>query len=171
MGFGTKWRGWIRECVTTTHFSVLINGAPKGFFQAQSGLLQGDPLSPLLFAIVGEALSRMIDAARNANLITGFCSARGALVITHLQFADDTLLFGATEESEVRNIIAVLRCYEAVLGLKVNVFKSSLIVVVVEPQTTPFLVNVIGCIVGSLLMTYLGLPLSRGRVPIFAWRS
>lgn len=68
---------------------------------------QGDPLSPFLFVIVGEALSRMIDAARDANLITDFFPTRGAPVITHLQYANDTLLFGAAEESEGRNIIAV----------------------------------------------------------------
>lgn len=72
MGSGGKWRGWIQECVRIAHFFVLVNGVPKGFFQAQRGLRQGDPLSPFLFAIVGEALSRMIYAARDANLITGF---------------------------------------------------------------------------------------------------
>lgn len=38
MGFGSKWWGWLQECVATTHFSILINDTPKGFFQAQRGL-------------------------------------------------------------------------------------------------------------------------------------
>lgn len=37
MGFGTKWRRWINECVFA-HFSILVNGASKGFFPAQRGL-------------------------------------------------------------------------------------------------------------------------------------
>lgn len=86
-----------------------------------------------MFVIVGEALSRMIDAARDANLIAGFFPTRGGPVITHLQYANDTLLFGAAEENEGRNIIAVSRCYEAISGLKVNVFKSSFIGISVEP--------------------------------------
>lgn len=74
----------------SAHFSILVNGAPKGFFRAQRGFCQGDPLSPFLFAIVGEALSRMINAAEKANLISGLRPARNSPVVHHLQFVDDT---------------------------------------------------------------------------------
>lgn len=75
----------------------------------------------------------MINAARDANLITDFFPTRGAPVITHLQYANNTLLFRAAKESEGRNIIAVSRCYEAISGLKANVFKSLFIGISVEP--------------------------------------
>lgn len=93
MGFGVKRRKWIHECISSATFYILINGSPIGFFQAQRGLRQGDPLSPFLFTIVGEALSCMITIVGEANLINGFKSAASAPTITRLQFAVETLLF------------------------------------------------------------------------------
>ena len=58
-GFSEKWRKWIRYCILIVKFSILINGSPSDFFGSSRGLRQGDPLSPLLFDIVMEALSRI----------------------------------------------------------------------------------------------------------------
>lgn len=72
MGFGVKGRSWIRECVSSAYLSIIVYGSRKGFFPAKRGLQQGDPLSPFLFVIVGEALNHMPSVAGEAELISGF---------------------------------------------------------------------------------------------------
>ena len=76
MGFGDRWRSWIHQCISSASFAVLVNGSPTDFFPASRGLRQGDPLSPLLFLLVMEVVTRMIGAASNAGLISGFCLSR-----------------------------------------------------------------------------------------------
>ena len=49
MGFGEKWCRWIRICISTVQFFVLVNRSPVDFFGVSRGLRQGDPLSPILF--------------------------------------------------------------------------------------------------------------------------
>ena len=95
-GFSNKWRRWIFFCLSIVCFSILINGSPCGFFESSRGLRQGDPLSPLLFVLVMEALGRMLDKAVYEGRILGFhvgdLEGR-SLVVSHLVFADDTLIF------------------------------------------------------------------------------
>ena len=67
MGFGSGWLSWIKWCISTTSFSVLINGSPAGFFPSSKGLRQGDPLSPYLFVIGMEALSCLINRVVEGN--------------------------------------------------------------------------------------------------------
>lgn len=57
MEFGRKWVSWVKLCITTVKFTIVINGAPELFFVSQRGQRQGDPLSPFLFIITMEGLN------------------------------------------------------------------------------------------------------------------
>uniref|UniRef100_A0A0V0GTN2 Putative ovule protein n=1 Tax=Solanum chacoense TaxID=4108 RepID=A0A0V0GTN2_SOLCH len=108
MGFGSKWIRWIKYCIGTVKFSVLINRSPTGFFSSQRGLRQGDPLSPFLFILAMEGMSSLINTAKAKDWIRGFQvqnRASNNLEITHLQYADDTLVFCEA----VRNHFLILR--------------------------------------------------------------
>lgn len=92
-GFGETWRRWMHECISTTSFSVLVNGSPSKLFKGSRGIRQGDPLSPFLFMIVVEALSSLLVKVREMGVVSGFEASRNEEVITYLQFAVDTILF------------------------------------------------------------------------------
>lgn len=71
-GFDTKWRKWIFACISMARFSILINGSPPGFFGSSQGLRQGDPLSPLLFVFVMDALSKKFSRTIVGGYLSGF---------------------------------------------------------------------------------------------------
>lgn len=76
--------------VPSARFFVLVNGSPKGYFHNSRGLRQGDPLSPILFVIVVEALQVLLDVAIQRMLILVFAIENSILEVSHLQFADDS---------------------------------------------------------------------------------
>ena len=90
--FGETWCRWMYECISTTSFSVLVNGSPSKLFKGSRGIQQGYPLSPFLFTIVVDDLSSLLVKAREMGVISGFEASRNGEVITHLQFEDDTIL-------------------------------------------------------------------------------
>ncbi|XP_060969805.1 secreted RxLR effector protein 78-like [Cannabis sativa] len=89
-GFGVTWRKWINKCLSSTSFSVFINGRPRGKFSCSRGLRQGDPLSPFMFTLVADVLGRMVVKAVSSGNFSGFEVGKEKVHISHLQFADDT---------------------------------------------------------------------------------
>ncbi|XP_028061495.1 uncharacterized protein LOC114264963 [Camellia sinensis] len=100
---------WMKECVASARVSVLVNGSPTPEFCPQRGLRQRDPLSPFMFIIVAEALNILLARAKSLGLIRGAFVGSSGLRITHLQFADDTIMFYEADWREIINIKRILR--------------------------------------------------------------
>jgi hypothetical protein len=155
-GFKDKWCSWISHCISSVRFSVLVNGSPSGFYGTSCGLRQGDPLSPLLFVFVMEAVGRMISTAVSEGLLVGF--SVGSATFSHLLYADDTLIFCDASADHLRYLRGLLLCFEAASGLKVNLAKSELIPVG-NVTDVGRLARLLRCGVATLPIKYLGLPL------------
>lgn len=95
---------------------------------------------------------RMVNMAASAGLIGGSRTADYYPLISHFQFADDTLIFcEANKEQQVKNVKAILICFEALSGLKVNFFKSELIGVTMGDANIKKLADLFGCKAGQFL--------------------
>lgn len=126
IGFAPLFCSWIKECVSTVSFSILINGNPTGLIRPHRGLRQGDPLSPFLFLICAEGFSMLIRRALEHRVIHGIKLSRNGTSLTHLFFADDSVLFGRANVEEARGIADILKLYASGSGQEINLAKSSI---------------------------------------------
>lgn len=108
-GFSNNWIGLVHNLISNVWYSVIINGMRYGFFSSSQGLKQGDPLSPTLFIIPAEVLSRSLNSLyRNPNFIP-FSMPPNVPRINHLAYTDDIIIFcsgGSTSVKLVMNIIS-----------------------------------------------------------------
>ncbi|GKV48357.1 hypothetical protein SLEP1_g55180 [Rubroshorea leprosula] len=159
MGFCATWRKWIQECLNSSSVSILINGSPTNQFPVNKGIRQGDPLSPFLFLIVAEGLNGLMSSAVDTERYKGVGIGSGDTMVTHLQFADDTIFFGDATEDNIRVIKCIMRTFELASGLKINFGKSQLIGVGVDQSWSAKMAYLLCCKEGKLPFKYLGIPI------------
>ncbi|XP_058783092.1 secreted RxLR effector protein 78-like [Vicia villosa] len=93
MGFGDKWLKWMLACVFTSSVSVMINGGVTTDFSMEKGLRQGNPLSPFLFVMATEGLTRMVKRGTEIGDYSRFF-VNDDVKVDIPQFADDTIILG-----------------------------------------------------------------------------
>lgn len=173
MDFGERWIGWIKYCISTVNFSVLINGCPQGYFKSYRGPRQRDPLSPYLFLLMMEILSILLQKAENLGWIRGLKCGRNQgeeLTVSHILYADDTLVLCEVEKGNFLHLREILLAFEAVLGLKVNLAKSSVFSINADHCISD-LADIMGCKVEQRPTTYLGLPLGAKKNDKKMWQG
>jgi hypothetical protein len=150
-----------------------VNGIPEGFFNSLQEIRQGDPLSPLFFVLVMEALSRIVNVTIEHGLLTSFPMGGRVfsnLVVSRLLFTDNTLIFCEAHLKQIHYVCLILLCFKAISGFKVNLGKSE-IVTICEVEDIGALATILGCSVAALPMKYLGLPLGASYKATIMWNG
>ncbi|XP_026442651.1 uncharacterized protein LOC113342272 [Papaver somniferum] len=106
-GFSEGWCTWILHILQSTRISVLFNGSPEGFFKIDRGLFQGDPLSPLIFVLIEDVLSRNIAKLFRDRKMTHMVTRKGNM-------------------KSLQNLVDLLGSYQRASGQTVSRQKSKL---------------------------------------------
>lgn len=114
----------IWRLLSNNWYSVLVNGQSFGFFRSSRGVKQGDPLSPVLFIIAAEVMSRGLNNLLNEEY-RGYGMLKWSPQINHLFYADDTIHFESGDTKSIVEIMMVLSEYEKVSGQLINKSKIS----------------------------------------------
>lgn len=127
MGFHDTWVKMVMRCVTSVTYSIKTNGQPCGHITPTRGICQGDPLSPFLFLFYAKGLSALLRKSMERGLLTGVAACPKGPKISHLFFADDSLIFcyRATIE-ECYTLEEILEIYENSSAQQLNLEKIAL---------------------------------------------
>ncbi|XP_071677232.1 uncharacterized protein [Lolium perenne] len=168
-GFDPGWVHRAMSLVSGGQTAITVNGEVGNYFRNGRGVRQGDPLSPLLFDFAVEALAAILQAASRAGHIAGLVPHLVEGGITHLQYADDTIIMLQPDALGLANLKFLLLCFENMSGLRINFHKSEVMVLGSTDLEQEAIANLLNCKKGSFPFTYLGLPISDRAIKASDW--
>lgn len=163
LGFRQDWVKLVMKCVTTVRYQIKVNRDITETIIPQRGLRQGDSLSPYLFLLCAEGFSAMLYEAERNGSLKGIKICREAPSVSHLLFANDSLVLLEANAENACVINSILDSYEACSGQVINKDKSSILF---SKNTKPWQkeeVRNILHISEGFKGTYLGLPVYIGK--------
>lgn len=115
----------VHVCISCAKFSILINGAPYGFFPSVRGLRQGDPILHGLLTLVADILSRLLAREEAVGRISKVKVSRASPKITHLLYADNLVIYRKAVHCEAAAVAECLHTYCGWTRQAINFDKSS----------------------------------------------
>ncbi|XP_022041758.1 uncharacterized protein LOC110944402 [Helianthus annuus] len=171
MGFPNKWCEWVFGILSSARSSVLVNGSHTFEFPCFKGIRQGDPISPFLFLIVMEGFSSMVRRASSVGTFRGIMLPNNGPTLTNLLYADDSVLIGEWSGSNIKHMALLLRCFNIVSGLQINMGKSSLMGIGVSSSQVEIMAKVLNCKKGSTPFIHLGVMVGARMTRVANWKS
>lgn len=171
MGFGMRWLRWMKPSVFTSHIAIIIKGSCMNDFKVERGLRQGDIISPLLFVIVMEGLTRLMEKAVELGEYMGFNFGGGNEKVDITHFADDTIIFDNGDIQNLWSMKVVFRGYEFMSGLKVNFFKSNIYGINLSKRVLDMSPALLTCGIGTLPFKFLGIMVDDNPRKIEMWKE
>ena len=165
MKFPQEFIHWISLCVTTASFLVQVNGELAGYFRSRRGLRQGCALSPYLFVISMNVLSKLLDKAASERRI-GYHPRCQKMDLTHMSFADDILVFTDGNIRSLDSIVEVFEYFAKISGLEISLEKSTIYLAGVSDARRQEMESRYSIQSGKLPVRYLKLPLLTKRMTI-----
>ncbi|XP_021984667.1 uncharacterized protein LOC110880453 [Helianthus annuus] len=124
-GFHVKMVNWIMACVSSSTFSLAINGNLFGYFKGKRGLRQGDPMSPYLFTLVMEVLTLLLQKQVSVSNEFRFHNKCERQRIINLCFADDLFMFARGDQNSAIVIMNAMKEFKMMSGLVPSLTKST----------------------------------------------
>lgn len=126
LGFNIVWINSIMKCVSSVSYRIKVNGVLSDVFTPERGLRHGDPLSPYLFLIYAEGFSALLKQSEENGALKGVRVCPGAPSVSHLLFADDSLILFRANRGDAQQLQRILRIYEECSGQVINKEKSAI---------------------------------------------
>jgi mannosylglycoprotein endo-beta-mannosidase len=158
LGFGQIWRDIISGLLFTSTTQILLNGVPGDLISHRRVLLQGDPLSPMMFILVMDVLGHMISKAANEGLLLPL--SRRAFKHCISMHADDVVLFLRPAAEDIEITMDILSLFGEATGFKTNLQKSNVLPIRCENTDISNVQALLPCPLAEFPCKYLGLPLS-----------
>nr|XP_043629994.1 uncharacterized protein LOC122601294 [Erigeron canadensis] len=155
---------WVMACVSSTSFSISVNGNLYGYFKGKRGLRQGDPISPYLFTLVMEVLTLKLQQLVQNSLNFRYHNKCEKQRLVNLCFADDLFLFSRGDVDSARVILEALSVFKDVSGLVPSITKSTVFFCNVTTHVRNAIMGIMPFDEGQLPIKYLGVPLISTRL-------